>query len=202
MRTLLALALLACAAPAQVGYRPPHFDPMFGFQDGYYGIVFWGGAAIVPWNGEMMVLLGSSPLSAHQERVPIVTLDGNGSVDLTWRVGIEVVGWAAYDPRPCAVGSRAVFSTPTDPYYAQVVGGTCGFRSTALIDPSGFAFSFQEKPYPVIGPDCGGASGISFANYYVSYCRESNPWGGCTSECHDASGPLMGFILGRLVIDP
>jgi len=194
MKTLLALLtlFLAAHAPAQGGQ--PTTD------DGTpYGIYFYGGVTVTEWPGieGPLVLMWSHPWSGpYSGSGPgtdgvIVALEE----PLWWpsiEVGIELVGYAAWDPQACAVGTTVRLRDTRDL--------PCELRTwDATIGADGMAYHFPHLESPLLR-SCQALDGKSYD--FQSLALTSVYPGG--SKCYlgvpSPTRPFMGFILCRLVL--
>lgn len=199
MKTLLALLSLLLAAPsAAQSQRPADKDGI------YYGINFRA-AAPIDWYGEPMFLLWSLPSDANDDDpVWIVTVDFQEETVIGIRVGIELVGFAAYDPRPCAIGTTAVLSTAGGIFYDDSFGYVqkpCGTTLYATIGGSGMGYNFPAHPPLLQASDCPQCCAPwEGSKYVISYFSDPPYFTNHVSRCGDGLQPAMGFILGRLVL--
>ena len=193
MKTTFVLALLVLPgfARSQVDLRPN------------YNIGFTAGDA-VDWFGEPLLLFWTAPpLLSNGQR------DQQTLIEFfpTWnnpypRVTFEVVGWAGYDPRPCAVGTT-VRLTSMD--YLGDYPWACSPVLETTIGPDGFGYHFPTTKVTL--DHCisgGGIQMVESQSYLATYCFRdhiNSPYTWtfrCDSNCFAGDPyPVMSFLLVR-----
>lgn len=197
-RAIVAFLCLLIASPGFAQRRP---DETVEPGPLSYGILL-SGVAPIDWYGEPLVLFWSRPSVSHsQNPMFIVGLDYDPDALIAIRVGVELVGFAAYDPRPCALGNTAVLSTTggVDFNVIPPFPTPCGTTLQATIGNDGFAYNFPAVRPMLQNTDCS-QSPLQNATYVVSYFANPPYFTSHASGCTDGKNPFMGFILGRLVL--